>query len=234
MFDMDEGNSGSQGPWVSWKARGNRITSRENFEWRGLDGDKRQFDEFREGVVADIDNLKTGWCHTTGEVGVAPQWKWNASIRKFEPRPGEDWKKGLSLPLAIRGGGKALWEDASFGGFQALVKIVPALADGSKKHPGKLPVLRLVGAEEMRVGKGDTAVANLQVVQWVDRPESLDASFMDEGEPDAPAPASAGFSDFNPRANPAAAAQSRAAAAGMQAPQAPNAPAQLVDDEIPF
>lgn len=242
MFDMDEGSVGSKGPWISWKARGNRSVSRERFEHRDEDGNKSEFQAIREhGVIVDIDNLRTGWCHSTGQQGVAPEWRWNDTPARMAPKPGDDYKKGLSVPVAIGGGQTATWEDSSAGAWQGFVALKDELKRGSRQHPGKLPMIRLDGATEMRFGKGDTAVPQLTIVKWVDRPQCLDADLIDEGEPEQAAPpAPAPRQPQQPRRQPsqravAAATAAQAPAFANAAPDfSPSEEGGFIDDEIPF
>jgi hypothetical protein len=55
-------------------------------------------------MVLDIAKMKTGWQKSEGIAGVAPEWKWNHSVSQMMQSPGEEWKKGFSIPVAIGGG----------------------------------------------------------------------------------------------------------------------------------
>ena len=119
----------------------------------------------------DIDSLKTGWQKSEGIVGVAPEWKWNASPSQMIPSPGEDWKKGMSVRCAIGGGQTAPWEQSGAAVWQSLTGIAPALS--KRPDPNKLPLVRMKEAQTLWFKRGSTVVPVLEVVQWVDRPDCL-------------------------------------------------------------
>ena len=82
----------------------------------------------------DIDNMKTGWCYSAGVAGQAPDWKWNPTLDHFQPKPGDDYKKGLQIRCAIGGGQAATWrgnrEQGSIG--NAFTELATAL----QQRPG--------------------------------------------------------------------------------------------------
>ena len=105
-FSMDTGNTGSDGPWISWSARGTQdgAVPPKSFYLRDDNG-KNVFNGFSgNGVVLDIEKMKTGWQRSDGVLGQAPDWKWNATVAQMQPQPGDDYKKGFSIPCAIGGG----------------------------------------------------------------------------------------------------------------------------------
>jgi hypothetical protein len=188
MFDIDLGGSGgSQGPWISWQARESldgAIPGRA-FVLRDSDG-KRVFEGFEKGIVFDLENLKTGWCYSSGAAGQAPDWKWNASLARFEPSPGEDWKRGFSIPVALSKSDTAVWEQAQAGAFQAFVALVQQIKTAGAPK-GKLPVVRWAGTDKLESKKGVTHVPRLEIVKWVDRPAALSVgAIIDAGDDDFP------------------------------------------------
>lgn len=182
--DFDTGSSGAQGPFIQWSARGTQdgIIPQRSFYLRDSDG-KTVIEAFKTGVVMDIANMKTGWQKSEGIAGIAPEWKWNASVGRFEAQPGEDWKKGLSVRCAISKTTAATWEQAGAGAWNAFVALVPQLQQGTE---GKLPVVRMIDARLEQYKRGSTVVPILEVVKWVDRPDCLKdgvAAGFDEGAP---------------------------------------------------
>jgi hypothetical protein len=171
MFDIDTGSTGSQGPWITWSARGTLDGEIEpkSFYLRD-EGGKKPLDAFKSGVVLDIYAMKTGWQKSEGVVGQAPDWKWNPSVSQMMPQPGEDYKRGFAIPCAIGGGEVATWEQAGAAAWNAFTNLVPALQQAPE---GKLPVVKLTGTKMQQFKRGSTVEPVLEVVDWVDRPDSL-------------------------------------------------------------
>lgn len=179
FFDIDTGSSGgANGPFLSWQARESidgTIPGR-NFVLRDQNGKHLVTDTFKEGVVFDLTTLKTGWCYSTGAVGQAPQWKWNASLAKFEESPGEGWKKGLSVRIALDKDTAGTLEQSSVAIMSMLTELGSFLrtAEGRKAaEEGKLPVVKLTGTEKVEGKLGSTFVPRIEVISWVPRPAIL-------------------------------------------------------------
>lgn len=190
MFAIDTGNEGISGPFLQWSARGTQdgTVPPQTFYVRDENG-KTPFD-MTNGVVLDIEKMKTGWQRSEGIVGQAPEWKWNPSPAQMMPQPGEDYKKGFSVACAIGGGKTATWEQAGAAVWQALTELAPALQQ--QPAAGKLPQVRLKEARMLQFKRGSTVVPMLEIIQWVDRPDCLKegaaAGIATESAP-TPAPA---------------------------------------------
>jgi len=171
MFDIDTGRQGSQGPWIAWSARGTLDGSIEpkSFYVRDENG-KTPSQAFNSGVVMDIYAMKTGWQKSEGIAGQAPDWKWNPSVSQMMQQPGEDYKKGFSIPCAIGGGQTATWEQAGAAAWNAFTNLVPSLQEAPE---GKLPVVKMTGTKVQQFKRGSTVEPVLEVVKWVDRPDCL-------------------------------------------------------------
>lgn len=207
-FDIDTGNQGSEGPWISWSARGTQdgTIPAKSFYLRDESG-KTTFMGFAEsGVVLDIEKMKTGWQRSDGVIGQAPDWKWNPSVSQMQPQPGDDYKKGFSIPCAIGGGKTASWEQAGAAAWNAFVGLVPAL----QQQPGAdmLPLVRITGTKLQQFKRGSTVEPILEVVKWVARPDCLKEGVA-AGVATEPAPAPQPAQQAAPA--PAAAVQSKAA-----------------------
>lgn len=192
MYDFDAGSEGSQGPFVSWSAKGTDDGSIDprSFYMRGQGGEKSDVTEaFKKGVVFDITAMKTGWQQSGGTAGVAPSWRWNQSISRFEAKPGDDWKKGFSLPVAISKSEKAVWEQAGAGAFEAIKRLMAEVSQQAASNKGLLPVVKMVNVEAMKFSVGSTNFPVLQIVRWTAAPACLSGDQMDAGEDDEPAPA---------------------------------------------
>jgi hypothetical protein len=190
--NFDTGNSGSEGPWLSWSARGtlDGEIPAKSFFLREEGGKKTAFNGFGNGVVLDITNMKTGWQRSEGITGQAPDWKWNDTVSQMKPQPGEDYKKGFQIKCAIGGGKSATWEQAGAASWNAFVALVPALQQ--QPGPDMLPLVKLTGTKLQQFKKGSTVEPVLEVVKWVPRPDCLKegvaAGFATEPAQPAPAP----------------------------------------------
>ena len=169
--NFDAGSQGSQGQWVQWSARGTQDGEipAKSFYLRDENG-KRVIEAFNSGVVLDIYNMKTGWQKSDGIAGQAPDWKWGQDVSALPPQPGDDYKKGFSIPCAISKTDTAAWEQAGAAVWGAFVALVPALQAGPE---GKLPVVKLTGTKLQQFKRGSTVEPILEVVKWIDRPDCL-------------------------------------------------------------
>ncbi len=191
-FDMDTGPQGSEGPWVQWSARGTQDgeVPAKSFFLRDKDKKKSKIDAFEKGVVLDIDNLKTGWCYTSGAIGSAPEWKLGASPARLPEKPGDEYKKGFQVRCAISKDQSADWHQSGAAVWSMLVDLSDEFSAGSKANPGKLPVVKLDGVKALNFTKGSTVQPLMKIVKWVDRPACLEdgAGGIDTGDQATPEP----------------------------------------------
>lgn len=186
-MNIDLGNEGGGGPYLAWSAKGTedgQIDPR-TFYLRESDG-KTPVDA-KKGMVLDLSTLKTGWCHSEGAAGVAPNWQWNQSPSLMAASPGKDWKKGMSIRVGLPGGKSATWEQSGQAAWLALTHLAPQLSE--KHDPNQLPKVKLVAADPVKFTKGATVVPKLDIDAWIDRPESLMAegvAVATEPEPASP------------------------------------------------
>ncbi len=102
--EFDSGGSGNAGPFLQWTARGTQdgAVAAKRFYLREREGEKTDVtDKIKSGLILDIANIKTGWQESGGTIGVAPKWKFNDSLSNFTPSPGEEWKRGFQIPIAL-------------------------------------------------------------------------------------------------------------------------------------
>ena len=104
MFAFDTGSDGASGPFMAWSARGSQDGEINSKTFYIRDGGTKTPIDVSKGVVLAIEDLKTGWQRSEGIAGVAPEWRWNPSPAQMMPAPGDDWKKGISVRVAIGGG----------------------------------------------------------------------------------------------------------------------------------
>lgn len=171
MFEIDLANDGISGPFFQWSANGtkDRVISPATFYIRD-GGDKTPVDA-EKGLVLDLATLKTGWCRSDGVAGVPPEWKWNPSPSQMMASPGEGWKKGISIRVAISKDRAATWEQSGAAVWDALVHLVPQIQES--KGPNEVPHVKLTNVLDKVYAKGGTAVPILDVAKWVDRPACL-------------------------------------------------------------
>lgn len=172
MFALDTGNNGGgNGPFLQWSARGTQdgIINPKSFYIRASDG--KTFYDATKGMVLDIEKMRTGWQMSEGVQGVAPEWKWNPSPAQMMASPGEDWKKGFSIAVAIGGGEVATWEQAGTAAWQCLTDLSAALQQ--QPAVNMLPLVRLADSRPMQFKRGSTIVPILEVIKWVPRPDCL-------------------------------------------------------------
>lgn len=202
--EFDTGGAGSEGPWLQWSARGTLDGSiaAKSFLLRDADG-KKKFDGFDAGVVLDVQNMKTGWCYSSGAAGEAPDWRMNKTISKFEAQPGDDFKKGFKMRVAIGGGKTAAWDQAGAAAWNAFCGLIPGLQTAPAGDV--LPLVRITGTKLQQFKRGSTVEPILEIVKWVPRPDCLKEGFaagVDTGAAapppvqqaaPSPVPANAGF-----------------------------------------
>lgn len=172
MFDMDVGGSGGEGPWIAWSARGTQDGSVPPKSFYLREGsDKTPLAAFGTGVVLDIETMRTGWQKSEGIAGVAPEWRWNASLSRFEAAPGEDWKRGFSIRCAIGSGKTATWEQAGAAAWNAFTALVPDLK--GQPAPGMLPLVKMTATKAVQFKRGSTVEPVLTIAKWVPKPDCL-------------------------------------------------------------
>lgn len=189
-FDIDVPVGGSQGPFVQWQAKESTDGVIPGRSWTIRNADGREvFDAFKNGVVLDIDNMKTGWCYSTGTKGVAPEWQWNSSLSRFAPQPPDKpgdarWQRGFSIPLAFgpKPDDYAIWEQAQAGAWQSFVHLV-GLLKAANFTRGTLPVVRQADVEKITSARGITFAPKFEIVKWVPRPPALQEEGVDTGGP---------------------------------------------------
>ena len=198
MFNLDTGSDGVGGPFLQWSARGTMDGSvpAKTFYIRD-GGDKTPYDATK-GMVLDISKMKTGWQKSEGIAGVAPEWKWNYSVSQMMTSPGEEWKKGFSIPVAIGGGETATWEQAGTAAWQALTDLAPSLQ--GHPNPNQLPMVKITDTKAMQFKRGSTVSPVLSIVKWVDRPDCLKDGAAAGIAMDPPAPKAAPVAPVVPAA----------------------------------
>jgi len=192
MFQIDLGTTGSDiNTFLAWSARGTQDGAVRAKQFYLRDGAaKEEYGTVQtSGMVLDLDSLKTGWQKSEGIAGVAPEWKWNPSVNQMMPKPGDEWKKGISVKVAIGGGKVAVWEQAGAAIWSALSDLAKQLKE--QPSAGQMPLVRMTEAKELKFTKGSTCYPMFEVVKWVDKPDCLKEGAAAGIALDEPAPATA-------------------------------------------
>ncbi len=160
--------------FMSWSARGTQDgnIAAKNFFIKTNDGDKvivNAIKDKKKGVVMDIYNMQTGWQRFADG---GSDWVMNDDLKHWKPKPGEDYKQGISIPCSINNDKLVIWKQAGVAvieGFKALTQSI------NGNDTGKLPVVVMTGTTEMKFKVGSTNIPKLSVIDWVDRPFILEA-----------------------------------------------------------
>ena len=162
--------------YMSWSARGTQDGDipAKNFFIKTGDGTKQVVNAIKKGgkgVIMDIHNMRTGW-QRFGDGG--SEWVYNDTLKQWKPKPGDDYKQGLSVSCAI-GDKHVIYRQSGVAVIESLKNLSPQLMC-EESAAGKLPVVTMTGTTEMKFKIGSTNVPNLQVTEWVDRPFVLEVA----------------------------------------------------------
>lgn len=202
---IDTGSTGgSTGPWIAWSSNGSAIKEIKAKSWviRGKDTNGMKFENnipaFEAGAVIDLDSLKLGW----EREGIdRPERRWNPSLSQAMPRPSDEkkpsggyvWTNALSVRVALGKGETATWEQGQWAAYEGFRRLAAQINQQAADNQGKLPMVKQTGVETIKLGNGNANVPILEIVKWVDRPDSLKdgGAQIDMGAPAqaaAPAP----------------------------------------------
>jgi hypothetical protein len=217
MFEIDTGaeGGGSRGPWISFKPKGSAKHGLPYKSWAFREKTDtgstiRRFTEIESpGIVLDIyakggqlcGSLKFGWAKSDGEIGKAPERRWNKSPLKKEPRPDESktsqggyvWRNALSVRAAISQTVAVTWEDEGWGGFKGFSALIHIINQGFATNEGLCPMVRCAGYVDEGSGTSATSVPIFEILKWVKRPTCLDEEppAIEAAPPLVPTPAAA-------------------------------------------
>jgi len=107
------------------------------------------------------------WEYTNGVSGIAPERRWNASISKFESRPGTQWKKAHSVAVAFDQENTAIWEQAGLASWVALVDVVKLFGPEADGKLPLVPLLRCTGHRSIDTRRGGTTAPTFELLKWV-------------------------------------------------------------------
>jgi hypothetical protein len=219
--NLDTGNrAGGDTCWLHWHVAPTRdgVATAGQFSIKDAAG-RTVIDLAAAPLIFDWPNAKTGWMCSLGVPGTAPEKRWNATRAKFEPQPGDDWRRAFTVPVAyMNGTAHATWEQSSSGSWMGFADLMAMIRATAPAQLPMLPAIVHVGAKRVALGAGSTLVPTFALVHYVDRPDCLPA----DDAADEPAPAR----------EPAPA--TRPAAPTYRLPAKPQRSGPLLDDSIPF
>ena len=129
-----------------------------------VDGEAIQMGQF----LLDPNSLRTGWGKIVA--GMGPDWSWDERPGVKGPQPSDEHKRGFSLQLYSKSFGQREWSTNSAGSNKGLTAIWGEVSDQAAANPGKVPVLKFLGATPTSIGKGMTQVPNFKLEKWIDPP----------------------------------------------------------------
>lgn len=154
-------------PHIRWMA--------QTASWQKSTEDGREDIELKHAVF-DLANIQTGW--GIFAEGQAPEWIFDPTLAKKAPRPpdGREWKRGFKLNVYSKSALDGVREFATTAtgacmGILALYEQYEAQREAYGFS--NVPVVQFDGATRKRVGKGNTAIPNFQIIKWIDRPAEL-------------------------------------------------------------
>tara|TARA_R100001460_G_scaffold32767_1_gene64230 strand:- start:2961 stop:3557 length:597 start_codon:yes stop_codon:yes gene_type:complete len=157
--------------WLQYTAIGTRDgqVPAQSF-YVNQDGEKKVCATIKKtGVIMDIYEMRSGWQRFADG---SSEWAWNPNLVTWIARPGDDWKKGIEIPCCINEK-LYMWRQSGTAVIEGMRSIQQAL---NGKADGKLPVVKMTGATELKFKKGTSTFApEFEVVEFVDRPFVLEA-----------------------------------------------------------
>jgi len=171
--------TGSFASYVKIDARSGRVLRRKNME-KGEQSDVDITESF--SAVFDLANIKVGWAHFIA--GAAPSYVMSKVGDARLPRPNDQYKEGflvqIALPSGLGGGAHELSSTAK-AVMQSMDKLYTEYLASPEHKTGKLPVVKIVSMAmvESKMPNGQTTrnfSPVFNIVGWVDRPTSLEAT----------------------------------------------------------
>ena len=180
IIDMGNSNSGTD-LYFGWQQKPGVNFNYQQVFFTNLSGQPKEVCDVSQGMVIDTTELRTGW-----QCGETNKWQFNPSYSKMQPRPGDTWKKGLSVPVAIGQGKVALWMASGATAWDCLAYLGQQLAQCPQ--PGHVPLVMHEGNAEGRYEARTWVYPLLKVQSWMPRPESLSTRTAIDMGNEAPPP----------------------------------------------
>lgn len=158
--------SGDFTPFVKYNAKAGRWYVRK---------DEQDVEVNNPVFVADFENAKKAWMYFME--GQAPNIVYFPDLQSNVERPSENHKLGISLSLFSNDsfGGVVKLESNSINTCSAIGELHALYENAPEKKEGKLPVVKVEGAEAIKGNYGTNYKPIFKIEKWVDRPAEFDA-----------------------------------------------------------
>lgn len=218
IIDMGNSSSGTD-LYFGWQQKPGVNFNHSQVFFTNMSGQPKEVCDVSQGIVLDTTELRTGW-----QDSETNKWQFNSTVSQMAPKPGDGWKRGFAMPVAVGAGKVAMWMASGATAWDALGYLGPQLAQCPEA--GHVPLVMFEGPAEGRYENRTWVYPLLKVQSWMPRPESLSArNAIDMGTQPAPQPPAAPIPGMMPVAPAAAIAQPPVAPPAPAAPQAaPPAP----------
>lgn len=128
--------------------------------------------------VMDLENLEVGWMYFSP--GTPPDYQIVQNGENPGPAPSDGHKLGVRVLLKLSkdvGGDVRELTSTARVAVSAISRLHDAYLQGAADNPGKLPIVKLVGAKPVPSGQGVKKSTNyapeFEITGWVDRPADL-------------------------------------------------------------
>ena len=170
--------------WMSFSARGTQdgVNPAKKFFVKTPEGDKKVLTAIeKDGVVFDIYNMKHGWQQFADG---RSNWQFNENLTVWQARPGDDWSKGISIPIAVNNDKLVIWRQSGVSTMEGIQTLTSKIGG---QAVGKLPLVKMIDTKPLKFKSGtSTTVPIFDILDWVERPFILEAK-QDENAPPQPA-----------------------------------------------
>ena len=137
-------------------------------------------------AIFDLANIETGWAIFAE--GAPPEWVMDTTLQTQAPKPadGREWRRGFKVTMYSDSAldGAREFATTAVGAVKGITALYDQFERETPQHANKVPVVKYTGSTPVRIGKGNTSVPNLEIVDWVDRPAGLQDP---NGSPEKPA-----------------------------------------------
>ena len=157
--------SGDFTPYVKYNAKAGRWYVKK---------DDAEVEVQNPVFVADLANAQKAWMYFME--GQAPNIEYFPSLDAQVAKPSENHKLGISVKLFSQAnfGGVVKMESNSINTCSALGELHAQYEAAPESKKGKLPVVKVTGAEPIKGNYGTNFKPTFVIEKWVDRPAELD------------------------------------------------------------
>lgn len=165
MSSLYNVSNGDFTPYVKYNAKAARWYVRK---------DSQDVEVQNPVFVADFANVKKAWMYF--KEGQAPDVQYFESITDNMPKPSENHKLGLSINLFSENsfGGVVKLESNSANTCSAISELYDEYNKAPESKEGKLPVVKVEGAEAVKGNYGTNFKPKFRIEKWVARPAAFD------------------------------------------------------------